>query len=280
MFKWIGQYLHNRKAQVQVKQHLSKKQTLRKGIPQLCSSSSSVTSCIKCPRTSRSHLRRWPCIVVQWRIHHHCKLQAAISTQSDRVMGQSWLVKVNEKETTFTISSLSNQHHRVHLKLNGQRLHQEDTPTYLGVTLDQRFTWKNQLQKNQARSKMKKLSFTERGADQNVLTKLYAGRILPVLEYGMAARSTIAKSNSSMLSRVQHQAMRMMTDAMQSTPVSAMETIIGLQPLEDRQEIKVLTQAAKCKRLQDHPMHEHINQPTRRRLKRSNFLQHSRILER
>ena len=158
------------------------------------------------------------------------------------------------------------------LKLNGQTLHQEDTPTYLGVTLDQRHTWKNQLQKNQARAKirlalMKKLSCTEWGADQNVLKKLYVGRICPVLEYGMAASSTTAKSNSCKLSRVQHQAMRMMTGAMLSTPMSAMETVTGLQPLEDRQEIKVLTQAAKFKRLQDHPMHERMNQPTRGRLK-------------
>ena len=72
----------------------------------------------------------------------------------------------------------------------------------------------------------------------------------------------------------------MMTGAMRSTSISAMETVTGLQPLEDRQEIKVLTQAAKFKRLQDHPMHERMNQPTRGRLKRSNFLQHSRILER
>ena len=96
----------------------------------------------------------------------------------------------------------------------------------------------------------------------------------------MAASSTAAKSKSSKLSRVQHQAMRMMTGAMQSISISAMEIATGLQPMEDRQEIKILTQAAKLKRLQDHPMHERINQPTRGRLKRSNFLQHSRIPER
>ena len=173
----------------------------------------------------------------------------------------------------------------MHLKLNGHTLHQEDAPTYLGVTLDRRLTWKNLLQKNQARAKiwlalMKKLSCTEWGADQNVLKKLYVGRIHPVLEYGMAASSTAAKSNSSKLSRVQHQPMRMMTCDMRSTPISAMETVTGLQPLEDRQELKILTQAAKFKRLQDHPMHEHMNQPTRGRLKRSEFLQHSWILER
>ena len=43
--------------------------------------------------------------------------------------------------------------------------------------------------------------------------------------------------------------LRMMTGAMRSMPISAMETVTGLQPIEDRQEIKVLTQTAKFKRL-------------------------------
>ena len=168
----------------------------------------------------------------------NCRLQQVL--QVIESWARSWLVEMNKKKTTFTIFSLSNQKYSVHLKLNGQTLHQEDTPTYLGVTLDRRLTWKNELQKNQARAKirlalMKKLSCTEWGADQNVLKKkkkkkkkLYVRRIRPVLEYGMAASSTAAKSNSSKLSRVQHQAMRMMTSAMRSTPISAMETVTGL----------------------------------------------------
>ena len=47
-----------------------------------------------------------------------------------------------------------------------------------------------------------------------------------------------------------------------------------------RQVIKVVTQAAKFKRLQDHPMLERMNQSTRGRLGRSNFIQYSRIFER
>ena len=122
-------------------------------------------------------------------------------------------------------------------------------PTYVSVTLDQKLTWKNQLHRIQATAKIrlaliKKMSCTEWGADQNVLKKLYVGRILPVLEYGMAASFTAAKSNSSKLSRVQHQAMRMLTGTMWSTPMLAMETVTGLQPTVDRQEIKVLTWAA------------------------------------
>ena len=49
----------------------------------------------------------------------------------------------------------------------------------------------------------------------------------------MAASST-AKSNTDKLSRVQNQAVRMNTGAMRSTPISAMETAIGLQSIEDR----------------------------------------------
>ena len=151
---------------------------------------------------------------------------------------RSWLIKVNEKNTTFTIFSFSNQQQRAHLTLNGQTLHHEDTPTYLDVNLDRRLTWINQLQRNQARAKIrlaltKKLSCTEWGADQNVLKRLCVGKIL-VLEYGIAASPNAAKPNSSKLSRVQHRAMRMMTGAKRSTPVSAMETVKGPRPIEDR----------------------------------------------
>ena len=55
---------------------------------------------------------------------------------------RSWLVKVNEKNTTFRIFCLSNQQQRVHMKLNVQMLHQEDAPTHLSVTLDRRLTCK------------------------------------------------------------------------------------------------------------------------------------------
>ena len=34
MFKWTEQYMHNRKAKVPVKQHLSKKKNFRQGVPQ------------------------------------------------------------------------------------------------------------------------------------------------------------------------------------------------------------------------------------------------------
>ena len=38
------------------------------------------------------------------------------------------------------------------------------------------------------------------------------------------------------------------------TPINELESTTGLQSLEERRDQKVLTQASKYKRLQDHPM--------------------------
>ena len=175
--------MHNRKAKVQVKQHLSKKRTLRQGFPQ-----GGVLSPTLFLVFIRDILHRMPKNIqgtidaddlalwysVEYNTTANYRLQQAL--QVIETWARSWIVKVNEKKTKFTIFGLCCKLQRVYLKLNGQTLHQEDTLTYFGVTLDQRLTWKNQLQRNQARAKirpalMKKLSRTEWGADQNVLKK-------------------------------------------------------------------------------------------------------------
>ena len=110
--------------------------------------------------------------------------------------------------------------------------------------------------------------------------RLYTSRVRPVLEYGMTAWRTTAKSNFDRVSKVQNQATRIITEAMKSTPIMELETITGLQSLDDRRDLKLLSQAAKFKRLQDHPMRQRLSQPTKGRLKRKSFIDQSRILER
>ncbi|PVD33867.1 hypothetical protein C0Q70_05129 [Pomacea canaliculata] len=73
---------------------------------------------------------------------------------------------------------------------------------------------------------------TNWGADDRILKKLYTGRVRPVLEYGMTAWGTAAKSNFEKVSKVQNQAARLITGAMRSTPIQELETITGLESLE------------------------------------------------
>ena len=67
---------------------------------------------------------------------------------------------------------------------------------------------------------------------------------------------------------------------MRSTPIKQMEEITGLQSMEERRDTRLLTQAAKFKRLTNHPMQSRMSKPTKARLKRGSFIHQSRRLER
>ena len=92
--------------------------------------------------------------------------------------------------------------------------------------------------------------------------------------------TTMGQSNFDRVSKVQNQAARIITGAMKSTPIQELEATTGLQSMEDRRDTKILIQAAKFKRLKDHPMRDRFSQPTKGRLKRGSFIHQSRILER
>ena len=101
-----------------------------------------------------------------------------------------------------------------------------------------------------------------------------------MLEHGMTAWRTTAKSNFDLASKVQNQATRIVTGAMKSTPIVELETITGLHAFDDRRDYKLLNQAAQFKRLQDPQLRQRLYQPTEWRLKKESFIHQSRILER
>ena len=292
MYQWISQYLTSRKARVHVNGAYSRKKTLREGVPQGGVLSPTLFLVFindiigKLPRKVQGAI--YADDLVLWCSEEYLttanyRLQQALNVLEGWT--KQWLVKINAKKTTYTVFSLSTKEQKATLRINGQTLLAEDNPTYLGVTFDRRLTWRQQSKKTEARGKvrlalMKKLAGTTWGADTSTLKRLYTGRVRPVLEYGMTAWGTTAKSNFDRVSKVQNQATRIITGAMKSTPIPKLETITGLQPLDDRRDAKILTQAAKFKRLQDHPMKNRLSQPTKGRLKRGSFVHQSRMLER
>ena len=152
------------------------------------------------------------------------------------------------------------------------------------MTFDRRLMWKKQAEKAETRGKvrlalMKKLAGSTWGADATTLKRLYTGRVRPVLEYGMTSWGTLAKTNFDRVNKVQNQATRIITGAMKSTPIQELEIITGLQPLGDRRDTKLLTQAAKFKRLPDQPLKDRLSKPTKGRLKRGSFVHLNRVLE-
>ena len=86
---------------------------------------------------------------------------------------KKWTVSINPTKTTHTVFSLSTKKLTANLTINIQRLSLEDNPTYLGITLDKRLTWKTQTGRTESKAKsrltlMKKISSTNWGADENI----------------------------------------------------------------------------------------------------------------
>ena len=292
MLQWITQYLKNRKARVHINGVYSRKKILKEGVPQGGVLSPTlfliyINDIVK-DLPKHVHGAIYADDLVIWSTEEHLttanyRLREALKVLEEWT--RKWLLTINAEKTTYTIFSLSTRNQTANLRINNQTLPAEENPVYLGVTFDRRLTWKQQTQKAESRAKvrlalMRKLSGTSWGADAAVLRKLYTGRVRPVLEYGMSAWGTATKSHFSRINKVQNQATRIITGAMRSTPIKTMETTTGLQPLEDRRDSKALIQAAKFKRLPDHPMKDRLSQPTRGRLKRGSFVHQTRILER
>ena len=108
---------------------------------------------------------------------------------------------------------------------------QTDTPTFLGVKLHTRLTWKPQIEKMERSSlqklaQMRKLAGTSWGADSSILTKVYTATVRPTMEWG-----TAAKTNKSRLDKVQNMALRVILGAMKTTLVHDMEKQPSLQAL-------------------------------------------------
>ena len=70
---------------------------------------------------------------------------------------------------------------------------------------------------------MHKLIGTTWGANEQILKTVYEGTARPVLDYSSTAWSTTAKTNQQSLDKIQKQALRIMTGAMKSTPITFME---------------------------------------------------------
>ena len=292
MYQWISQYLNNRQARVHANGAYSRKKTLREGVPQGGVLSPTlflvfINDIVRdLPKNVKGAIYADDLVI--WCSEEHISTANYRIQEALRVLQEwtkKWLVKINPRKTTYTIFSLSPGNLTANLVINGQTLPKDDNPTYLGVTFDKRMTWKQQIGKAETRGKarlaiMKKLAGTTWGADAGVLKKMYTGRVRPVLEYGVTAWGTAAKSNFDRVSKVQNQATRIITGAMKSTPIQELESITGLESLEDRRDTKLLVQAAKFKRLPDHPMNNRLSKPTKGRLKRGSFVHHSRILER
>ena len=290
MYKWITSFLHNRKARVTVDGKLSRKFLLQHGVPQGGVISPTLFLIFiddlikKLPKGIKAAL--YADDLVMWCAEEYAttatyRMQEAVNVLA--AWAKRWNVSINKDKSSTTLFTLTKQQ-AGKIKLGDYPLKEDDEPTYLGVTFDKRQTWKPHLQEAETRARrklalMRKLAGSTWGADERTLRTVYEGAVRPHLEYGSAAWSSASKSTLQSVDKVQNQALRLITGAMKTTPISAMEKVTGVQPLQDRRNMKTLLQAEKFKCQLNHPMKAKVEGCTHNRIKRESFVHQVKKLE-
>ena len=119
---------------------------------------------------------------------------------------KEWLVVMNRTKTEATCFSLSPRREEFILQINGQEIHQQDTPTYLGVKLDRKLTWPPYISTTHSKALgkmalMKKLEGTKCGANKKILTQAYTANVRPHMACN--AWSAAARTNLDQVTKTQ-----------------------------------------------------------------------------
>ncbi|GFY77586.1 uncharacterized protein TNIN_188851 [Trichonephila inaurata madagascariensis] len=143
---------------------------------------------------------------------------------------------------------LSTKKHQTSIKYMNPDLVREDHFSYLGVTLDNGHAEENAKKKGVQRlSLLKRLAGVTWGSS-DVLTTIYKSYVRPVLDYGELL-AIASKSCGDIIERIQNKALRLITSAASSTPITVLEIQTNIKPLGVRREKQLLKQFEKCMRL-------------------------------
>ena len=118
---------------------------------------------------------------------------------------------MNAQKTVYTIFSRSHKAAQriFNLKIDGHFLEKEQSPVYLGVTLDRQMNMADHIQnlKEKATKRLnlvKRLASTKWGADKLTLRQLYMGYVRSVMDNNLPLQSIASKSNTAALDRTQN----------------------------------------------------------------------------
>ena len=205
MYLWIQSYLFQRSARFRLDGQTSSSVKIREGVPQGGVISPTLFIIFiddTCDQLS-SHIPRalHADDLALWTKAEQVTT-AAIGMQEAMNLildwAKEWLVMINRTKTEATCFSLSPKREEFTLQINGQEIHQQDTPTYLGVKLDRKLTWSPHISTMHSKglrkmALMKKLAGTKWGPNMKILTQVYTATVTPHMEYASSAWSSAAR---------------------------------------------------------------------------------------
>nr|CAH7732038.1 unnamed protein product [Callosobruchus chinensis] len=139
-----------------------------------------------------------------------------------------------------------------------------DNIKFLGITFDERLTWKQHIRGlvhscQKALNILKCLANKHWGSDGKTLLSLYRSLIRSKIDYGCIAYASASPSTLKQLDTLHNSALRLILGAFRTTPVDSLYCESGEAPLHSRRQILSLAYAAKVKSNPRHPVYKKIS---------------------
>ena len=127
------------------------------------------------------------------------------------------------------------------LTLNGSILPYEKEVKFLGMTFDEKLTWKSHIDKlkitvKQSLNILKVVSSFSWGADKKSLLRIYDSVCRSKLDYGCQIYSSACKSKLKELDIIHNMGLRICSGAFRTSPIESIYVDCGERPLELRRE--------------------------------------------
>ena len=127
-------------------------------------------------------------------------------------------------------------------KLNQNEIPRVETFKFLGLTWDSKLTWKPHIVKLKAKctqslNLLKSVCNTEWGADTEVGMRLYRALIRSRIDYGSIVYGSASTQDLRTVETIANDALRIITGAFRTSPVSSMKVLVHEPPLDLRRDV-------------------------------------------
>lgn len=171
---------------------------------------------------------------------HSDNMIETMQAMLDRLVawGHTCNLRFNPLKTVAIIFTRTKKKFTRPIRMDGQLIPLSHSVVYLGITLDSRLNWaphiKHKIQKAKALlMKLANLIHSYWGPKPKLLRWAYTGMVRPIVTYGAMiwGHESDTPQLTSLLRKLNRQAMNIIVKVPRSTPTNAMEIILGVPPL-------------------------------------------------
>ena len=214
IYSWVKNFLSERTIQTKVDSNISERKVQEEGLPQ-----GSALSCTlfliflnDLPQELKCEKAMYADDLALWKTHRYTRQAARHLNRDLRTLQEycnKWKITINPTKTVYSIFTLSPVESKLNLeiKIGGEQARKEQQPTYLGVQMDTRLTFREHVDNlkrkaNKRLTLIKRLASCDWGSNMNTLRSLYIGYVRSVLDCNMSLQVSCTNTRKEELDKV------------------------------------------------------------------------------